>query len=498
MHILSLFSLLLAAQPIASQQISEIWETSWDQSKLLTSLPQSKPINFATPGPIGDADIVINDTTLYQSISGFGASLTDSSAFILTDLKFKNPDNYRKILTYMFDSADGGNVAGLNYIRVPIGASDFSPQGPYSFDDVANDTSFRYFDINRAPAEVFAVLQDIKAVNEDIKVHIVPWSPPAWMKDSGTMNGGSLLTQFVPFYATYLLKAVEGFRSKGIPIYAVGIQNEPENSNPTYPTATMTPAVEAQIGAALRSLLDSNGLSNVRIIGYEHNWSDAGGFPIELMEDDASAFAGVAFHCYEGSDTDQMTPYDAYPSKEIYFTECTGTYGSDWWSDIKWYMDNLFIGSLEYYSKSALMWNLALNASGDPMYPDTNSCSGPGCRPLVTINPNGTYNFNQEFYAMAQASKAIYPKDIGGPYGQRIGVSVGGSLSWALRVGAYVTERVNKSDWLRYSLVVMNWYDNASTTFDPVPVTTTIEFRGVQANYTFPVGVTTFSWYAPA
>src|SRR5258707_14341686 len=46
-------------------------------------------------------------------------------------------------------------------------------------------------------------------------------------------------------------------------------QNEPQNSNPTYPTCTMTPDMEGQIGSSLRSLLNSNGLSNVKIIGYE-------------------------------------------------------------------------------------------------------------------------------------------------------------------------------------------------------------------------------------
>lgn len=60
-------------------------------------------------------------------------------------------------------------------------------------------------------------------------------------------------------------------------------------------------------------------------------------------------------------------------------------------------------------------------------------------------------------YAMAQASKAIIPRDAGGPFGKRIGVSVGGDLNWGLRVGAYVTGRVKSSDWLRYSLVVLNW-----------------------------------------
>ncbi|KAG6888229.1 hypothetical protein C0995_009606 [Termitomyces sp. Mi166 len=319
----------------------------------------------------------------------------------------------------MFNTADGANAAGLNYIRVPIGASDFSA-GEYSLDDTSGDTSFNSFNINRAPSYLFSVLQDVKAINNNIKVHIVPWSPPAWMKTTDP---------------TYLLKAVQGFQSKGIPIYAVSIQNEPQNSNPTYPTSTLTPAVEGQIGAALRTLLNNNGLSSVK-----HNWDNAGSYPITLqkMQDAGNSFAGVAFHCYAGSVSNQDTFHNAYPNKEIYFTECTGTYGSDWWADIK------------------------------------------------------------AFYAMAQASKAVYPKDAGGPFGQRIAVSVEGNLNWALRVGAFVTGRVSSSDWLRYSLVVLNWDDSASTSWNPVSVSATIAFRGAQASYTFPVGVTTLWWFAPA
>lgn len=83
------------------------------------------------------------------------------------------------------------------------------------------------------------------------------------------------------------------------------------------------------------------------------------------MEDAPDAFSGVAFHCYSGSVDEQDTFHTAYPQKEIYFTECSGTQGTDWWSDIKvhsshihcspsrekvanpscsssqWYMDNL-------------------------------------------------------------------------------------------------------------------------------------------------------------
>lgn len=53
------------------------------------------------------------------------------------------------------------------------------------------------------------------------------------------------------------------------------------------------------------------------------------------MDDASSAFSGVAFHCYAGNFTQQDSFHNAFPSKEVYFTECTGEYGSDWWTDIK-------------------------------------------------------------------------------------------------------------------------------------------------------------------
>lgn len=121
------------------------------------------------------------------------------------------------------------------------------------------------------------------------------------------------------------------------------------------------------------------------------------------------------------------------------------------------------------------MWNIAADANGNPKLPGTNSCGGAGCRPLVTVNGDGSYTLNQEcnivslfflsrtisnfylvVYSMAQASKAIIPIDPAGPFGQRIGVSVGGPLNWALRVGVYVISRVSSSDWSQFSIVVMN------------------------------------------
>ncbi|KAI5121488.1 hypothetical protein M0805_003943 [Coniferiporia weirii] len=492
-----LILLLLGSIHVAiSQQIYDIWTTTWDRSSLFTYTNLSpNPINFVSPGAIGSADIVVDDSQTYQSVWGFGASLTDSSAQLLSNLKTQNAANYWSLLGYTFSPTDGADAAGLSYLRVPLGASDFSAK-IYSYDDTSGDTSFNNFNINAAPSYVFEVINDIQSINSLLKVHIVPWSPPGWMKTTGTMDGGSFLSQYISIYATYLLKCVQGFNSHGIYPYAISIQNEPENSNPSYPTALLPVASEAQIGTALRTLLNNNGFSGVRIIGFEHNWDDASAYPVQLMQQAGDAFAGVAFHCYSGSVSEQNDFHTQYPQKEIYFTECSGVIGSDWWSDIKWYMDNLFIGAITYNAHSALMWNLALDGSGHPILPTTTSCGG-GCRGVVQINSDGSWSVNQEWYSMAQASKGILPRDVGGPWGKRVGVSVGGSMDWALIVGAYVTGRVSSTDWDRYSLVVLNWADNTDGTWNPQPVKTTIEFRGMQATYTFPVGVTTLWWYAP-
>ncbi|KAH9847930.1 glycoside hydrolase [Lenzites betulinus] len=495
---------LAAVAPVrvSSQQIFDVWTTTWDRTQLFSYEDlTSSPVNFVSPGAEGRANIAVDDGTMFQTMAGVGASLTDSAALILSNLKKQNAANYWSLLNTLFDTTDGADAAGLSYLRVPLGASDFSAN-VYSFDDVDGDTALENFDINNAPSYLFSVIKDIQGVNPYLKVHLLSWSPPAWMKDSGTMKGGSLKSAYVSVYAKYLLKSLQGFQSHGIYAHAIGIQVRYAFSSSfgladtTYPSTYMAAYQEAQIGAALRSLMDDNGFSSVRIVGYEHNWVDAGDHPVQLIEDASSAFTGVAFHCYEGDVEQQDTFLKSFPNKEVYLTECTGSDGSDWWSDIKWYMDNLFIGSVNRGSTGALMWNLALDGNGSPKLPGAASCETP-CRGVVTVNSDGSYSFNQEFYSMAQTSKAILPRDTNGPFGQRIDLSVSGDQADELQVTAYVTDRDNASDYKRYSLVVLNWNDEQDGAWAPNSIKTTIAFRGKQATYTFPVGVTTLWWYAP-
>lgn len=317
MRSLQIFGFLALLQLVASQQIGDIWQTTWDRNILFTHFqPTPEPINFVTPGVIGSADIVIDDSSVYQTVYGFGASLTDSSVELLNNLKVQNPVGYQQLMDYLFNATDSANSAGFSYIRVPLGATDFSAN-TYSYDDISGDTSLNDFNINAAPSGVFSILQDILSINHMARFHIVPWSPPGWMKSGGTMHGGSLNTKYINTMANYLLKSVQAFSGEGIPTYAISIQNEPENSDSTYPTCDMPVATEAQIGLALRTLLNNHGFSGVKIIGYDHNWVDAANYPVQLMQQAGSAFDGVSFHCYQGSVSDQASFTSQYPSKVI-------------------------------------------------------------------------------------------------------------------------------------------------------------------------------------
>lgn len=488
------FTLLTSALLGSAQQIYDIYTTTWDRKSQFkyTNLGDS-PVNFVNANP-RSANIVISESDIFQNIDGFGGSLTDNAAQALVNLKSKNEGGYFDLLNKMFNATDTGPNAGLSFLRIPLAASDFSPR-VYSFND-ANSPDNTFSNFSLAPASTtIKIVKDIQWFNPAIKLHMVAWSPPAWMKTTGSMRGGLIKEEFQTTYAKYLLKVLQAYNEEGIVPYSISIQNEPENNNPTYPTCIMTPEVEGAIGTALRSLMDSSSFDKVKLVGFEHNWSSAGKYPVQLMKSYGNAFTGAAFHCYEGSVRQQDDFADAFLDKEIYVTECTGTVGSDYWQDIKWYMDNLFIGAVEHGARTAMMWNLVADSAGNPKLPGTDSC-GNGCRGIVTVNGDGTWSFNQEYYAMAQASIATIPRDQGGPSASRIGVTVEGSNSAALRVMAYRTERVSSTDQPRFSLVVMNWNDSSGSSFRPRDVTATIEFRGQRATYAFPVGVTTLSWYA--
>jgi glucosylceramidase len=146
------------------------------------------------------------------------------------------------------------------------------------------DVNLTNFSISKDLTYTIPVLKEAFAVNPNIKVEMLPWSRPAWMKQSGTMNGGNFNDTYMPSPAQYFVKAIEAYQAQDIPVYAINPQDEPENSNSSYPTETFSATEEETfIASDLGPALASAGLTQ-KIFGYEHNWGDTT-YPETLLAD---------------------------------------------------------------------------------------------------------------------------------------------------------------------------------------------------------------------
>lgn len=382
---------------------TQVVMTTGDQSKLLAT---QAPAEFGTGGTENSAVITVNEATQYQQIDGFGASLTDSAAWVI----WNNLDSSQQstLMQQLFSPTAG---IGLSFLRQPMGASDFAVNGNYSYDDVPAgqiDPQLLNFSIAHDTAYIIPLLQQALTLNPNVKVVALPWSPPAWMKTSGTMNGGDMDTTYTPSLAQYFVSFAEAYRSAGVPIYAISAQNEPLNSTSSYPSESLSASDESDfIANDLGPALSAAGMNDVKIFGYEHNWDNTS-YPESVLASSAGSFvAGSSFHCYAGDVGAQSTVEAAYPNKDIWFTECSGTVGSTFAGDLVWNSQNLLIGATRNWARSISLWNLALDQNSGPQ---NGGCTN--CRGVVTIDNStapATITYNVEYYSLGQLSKFVAP-----------------------------------------------------------------------------------------
>lgn len=390
--------------PVVTGASVNVYVTTGDRSKLLQ---RQTDINFSSATVTGGTIINFNDATRYQMMDGFGASLTDSSATVIT--RSLTSTQRTQLMKDLFDPSAG---IGLSFLRQPMGASDFSASGNYTYDDMPagqSDPTLANFSIAHDTISIVPLLKQALLLNPSLKLVAVPWSPPAWMKISGTMNGGNVdPAQFGPL-AQYFVKFVQAYQAQGVLIYAIMPQNEPLYTTPSYPTAGMSASDQANfIGNFLGPAMSAGGLSAIKIVAYDHNW-DHSEYGLSVLGDTkASGYvAGTAFHCYAEEPTSQLAVHNAYPAKGIWFTECSGTVGSSFAGDLKWNADKLLIGATRNYARSVTLWNLVLDQNSGPK---NGGCQN--CRALVTVDNSASpskVTYNVEYYVLGHLAKFVTP-----------------------------------------------------------------------------------------
>ncbi len=351
-----------------------------------------------------DVTIPINAGTEYQVMEGFGAALTGSSAYVIQTHLEEAERN--QLLQDLFDAENG---IGISFIRVTIGASDFSLSN-FTYNDLGasqSDISQDNFDLSVEDQYLIPLLQKIIAINPELKIIATPWSAPAWMKENGDLrNGGHLQSNFLESYATYFVKYIQAMSGENIPIHAITIQNEPLHAAP-YMSMEMTAAQQKVfIRDYLGPQFEVNNI-DTKIIIYDHNWDDIN-YPLDILNDATAKnyIEGTAFHCYEGDVSAMSQVHDAHPNVGIYFTECSGgDFAPDYAANLSWNTENLIVGATRNWSKTVLFWNLALDENDGPKNGGCDDCRG-----VVTINSNtNAITKNEEYVLLGHISKFVKP-----------------------------------------------------------------------------------------
>jgi glucosylceramidase len=380
-------------------------QTSADLSQALA--PQAA-LQFAPAAvPPGVPTIHVNDAITYQRFTGVGAAMTDSSAWLIWNEL--GADQRSSLLNALF-SASG---AHLSFLRVPIGASDYTVGTPgtltagvpYSYDDNGGqpDPSLANFSVAHDQAYILPALRAAESLNPSLYTEAVPWSPPGWMKSNDALDDtdhtGSLLPQYYPTLAQYLVRFLQAYQASGVRISAITPQNEPDV--PTqYPGMDLTEAQEAQfIASDLRPALAQAGLAP-DIFAWDLSWGPLTAQSDPSVQQAASGLVtGEAWHCYFGNPADMTGVYDAAPNSTQIVDECSTGSGDTWPTA------ELEIAALRNYASAVA---LALDPNGQPVQPPDSGCGG--CTGVVTVNEQtGTYTLSKDYYQLAQLSHFVAP-----------------------------------------------------------------------------------------
>jgi len=251
---------------------------------------------------------------------GFGGALTDASAYMINQLDPRARDQFLRELYHPSE-------LGMAVTRICIGSSDFSTK-MYSYDEGEPDPELKRFSIDQDKQYLLPELRSARKINPELFILASPWSPPGWMKASGTMLGGSLKPKNFAVYAQYLVKFLKAYEAEGVSVDAITSQNEVD----TDQDGRMPACVWAQeheivfVSQFLGPAFEKNGVKT-KIWMLDHNWN-LWGRVINSLEDAGfnRYIDGVAWHPYLGTVDAMSRVHDAYPDKHTYWTE--GDFGS--------------------------------------------------------------------------------------------------------------------------------------------------------------------------
>jgi len=369
----------------------------------------------------------------FQTITGFGGSFTESSAYLLNNL---SKENRKKIIDAYFSRS------GANYslTRTHMNSCDFSLSN-YSYTPVEGDKELEHFSIEEDKDDLIPFIKDAMAASEDgFKIFGSPWTAAPWMKDNNKWVGGKLLPEYYDTWALFFSKYVDAYKEEGIDIWGFTVENEPLGNGNNWESMhfspdEMTNFVQHHLGPKL----EADGKGDLKILGYDQNrehlkeWVDSQ----YKNEETSKYFDGTAIHWY--ASTFEVFPeelqyaHEKAPDKFLIQSEACIDAEVPVWQDDQWYFEKEatdwgwdwapekdkhlhpkyapvnryardIIGCLNNWVDGWVDWNMVLDTKGGPNW-FKNWCIAP-----VIVDPEKDEVYlTPLYYTMSHFSKFIRP-----------------------------------------------------------------------------------------
>lgn len=403
----------------------------------------------------------ISGSKKYQKIVGFGGAFTEASA---NNFYMLPKESQEQIIELYFGKTGIGFTLG----RVAINSCDFSPES-YNFDDIKDDFNLAFFDdeVTHDQINIIPMIQEaIEASGNTLQILASPWSPPAWMKkplDGKTSMLGSVWPnglreepKYRTAWAQYISKWITAYKNKGVPIWAITPQNEPEFPAPWEACAYNETGERDFINGYLGPTLDSVH-PEVLILAFDHNKDHLLSWAQTIMGGDKGNYVdGMAFHWY--GDLDRLTDgtygynelnatYHYAPDKMLLATEgcsCPGIEVDDWLRAERLAHDVMY--DLKNYVQGWIDWNLLVNSEGGFNHLGNNCDASMFCK-----SDYSGFHLQPKYYYFGHISKFVSAGAI------RVKSSIVGNYAYStdvdpnvqgnLEIGLFPCERSTRQMW---------------------------------------------------
>lgn len=403
----------------------EVFETSASGNKLekITEFPSGE----------NAVNIKLLPDETFQTITGFGGSFTEASAFLLNQL---SPENRARILEAYF----GESGARYSLTRTHMNSCDFSLSN-YSYAPVAGDTALEHFSVEEDRDDLIPMIREAMAVSKDgFRIISSPWTAPPWMKDNNNWVGGQLLPEYYDTWALFFSKYIDAYKAEGIDIWGITVENEPLGNGNNWESMHFSPQEMTRfVQNHLGPKLEADGKGHIKILGYDQNREHLKEWVDVMYKDEASSkyYDGAAIHWY--ASTYEVFPealqyaHNKAPGKHLIQSEACVDAESPKWQDDAWYWSKEatdwgwdwapeeqrylhpkyvpvyryardIIGCLNNWVDGWVDWNMVLDRQGGPNW-FKNWCVAP-----VIVDPKkDEVYFTPLYYTLAHFSKFIRP-----------------------------------------------------------------------------------------